>query len=88
VPLGDPALQLLDVRSEPEYLISAIPDAINIPLPELRERIGELDPGKPTVVICKVGRRAYGAALQLTQLGFADVRILDGGMTAWPYETV
>jgi len=85
--LHDPNLQLLDVRSEPEYLISAIPGAINIPLPELGERIEELDANKPTVVVCKVGRRAYTAALQLQRRGFTDVKILDGGMTAWPYET-
>ncbi len=86
--LDNPNQQLLDVRTEPEYLIAAIPNSINIPLPELRERIDELDPEKSTVVVCKVGRRAYGAALLLRRLGFRDVKILDGGMTAWPYETV
>jgi NADPH-dependent 2,4-dienoyl-CoA reductase/sulfur reductase-like enzyme/rhodanese-related sulfurtransferase len=86
--LDDPALQLVDVRTEPEFLIAAIPEAVNIPLQELHERLGELDPARPTVVVCKVGRRAYGAALHLQQQGFTDVRILDGGMTAWPYETV
>ncbi|MHB9132700.1 MAG: FAD-dependent oxidoreductase [Armatimonadota bacterium] len=83
----DPQLQLLDVRTEPEYLISAIPGTVNIPLAELHERLGELDAARPTVVVCKVGRRAYTAALQLQREGFGDVRILDGGMTAWPYET-
>ena len=85
--LHAPSLQLLDVRSEPEFLIAAIPGAVNIPLPELHERLGELDPARPTVIVCKVGRRAYAGALQLQRQGFTDVRILDGGMTAWPYET-
>jgi len=85
--LDDPNLQIVDVRTEPEYLIRAIPGAVNIPLQELYERRNELDPQRPTVVICKVGRRAYAAALQLQQYGFSDVRILDGGITAWPYET-
>jgi len=85
--LDDPQLQLLDVRTEPEYLISAIPGAINIPLQELHERLGELDPARPTVVACKVGKRAYTGALLLQRQGFTDVRILDGGMTAWPYDT-
>jgi len=85
--LSDPALQLIDVRTEPEFLIAAIPGAVNIPLPELHARRGELDPSRPTVVVCKVGKRAYSAALQLRRAGFTDVRILDGGMTAWPYET-
>lgn len=85
--LDDPTLQLLDVRTEPEYIISAIPGAINIPIEELHPRLGELDAACPTVVVCKVGRRAYAAALELTRAGFTDVKILDGGMTAWPYET-
>ena len=85
--LDAPGLQLLDVRTEPEHLISAIPGAINIPLTELHERLAELDPARPTVVVCKVGRRAYTAALQLEREGFTDVRILDGGMSAWPYLT-
>ncbi len=85
--LNDPTLQLLDVRTEPEFIISAIPGAINIPIEELHPRIGELDPTHPTVVVCKVGRRAYAAALELCRAGFTDVAILDGGMTAWPYET-
>jgi len=83
----DTQMQLVDVRTEPEFLIAAIPGAVNIPLHELHERLGELDPSRPTVLVCKVGRRAYAAALQLQRQGFADVRILDGGMTAWPYET-
>ncbi len=85
--LDDKTLQLLDVRTEPEYIISAIPGAINIPIEELHPRLGELDAARPTVVVCKVGRRAYAAALELTRSGFTDVKILDGGMTAWPYET-
>jgi len=84
----DPAVQLVDVRTEPEYLIAAISGAMNIPLAELHERMGELDKAKPTVIVCKVGRRAYSGALLLQRHGFTDVSILDGGMTAWPYETV
>ncbi|MHB9023520.1 MAG: FAD-dependent oxidoreductase [Armatimonadota bacterium] len=86
--LEDTEQQVLDVRTEPEFLISALPGAINIPLSELHKRAGELDAAKPVVVICKVGRRAYSAALMLERLGFTDVKILDGGMSAWPYETV
>ncbi|HEX2950917.1 MAG TPA: FAD-dependent oxidoreductase [Armatimonadota bacterium] len=86
--MNDPDLQLVDVRTEPEHIIAAIPGATNIPLQELDERYEELDPSRPTVVICKVGKRAYSGALLLQRRGFRDVRILDGGMTAWPYETI
>lgn len=86
--LDDPKLQLLDVRTEPEHLIAAIPGAINIPVQELQARLEELDSSRPTVVVCRVGRRAYLASLLLERRGFTDVRILDGGMTAWPFETI
>ena len=77
---------MLDVRTEPEVLISSIPGVVNVPLDELSGRLGELDPEAETVVICKVGKRAYLAANKLQASGFSDVKILDGGVTAWPFE--
>jgi hypothetical protein len=47
-PAGD--VTVLDVRQPSEYEKSHIPGAKLIPLPELNDRIGEIDPGKPTVV--------------------------------------
>ena len=49
---GNPseAVTLLDVRQPSEYGESHIPGATLIPLPELTDRIGELDPEKPTLV--------------------------------------
>jgi hypothetical protein len=41
---------LLDVRQPAEYEQSHIPGSLLIPLPELTDRIHELDPGKPTIV--------------------------------------
>jgi rhodanese-related sulfurtransferase len=41
---------LLDVRQQGEYELSRIPGTKLIPLPELNDRLGELDPAKPTVV--------------------------------------
>ena len=43
--------------------------------------------GAETVVVCKVGKRAYLAVNKLQASGFADVKILDGGVTAWPFES-
>ncbi len=40
---------LLDVRQPGEYEKSRIPGAKLVPLPELSERLGELDPGKPVI---------------------------------------
>lgn len=79
-------LTVLDVRTEPEHVIRAIPDSINIPLEELGERYREIPADRTVVTVCRVGRRAYLAALALKHRGFKDVKILDGGTDAYPYE--
>lgn len=73
--------QLLDVRTEQEFMMGALPGAVNIPLHTLRERLGELDRVRPVYVYCGVGQRAYNAVRILAQSGFADVWNLAGGTT-------
>ncbi len=71
--------QLVDVRSAREYASGSIEGAINIPVDELREQLGRLDPSKPTIVFCQVGIRGHLATRILKQHGFQDVRNLKGG---------
>lgn len=52
----------------------------NIPLDELRERLGELDPALPVRLVCQSGLRSYVAARMLAGHGFADVSHLAGGL--------
>lgn len=73
---------LIDVRSAGENAAGAIPGAIHIPLDDLRARHGELGPG-PIVVHCAVGQRGHTGARILAQLGYDDVRNLDGGYLTW-----
>ena len=68
----------VDVSTPPEVLMGTIPNAINIPLDELRERLGELDPNKKVYVTCRVGLRGNIATRILLQHGF-DVYNLSGG---------
>jgi NADPH-dependent 2,4-dienoyl-CoA reductase/sulfur reductase-like enzyme/rhodanese-related sulfurtransferase len=75
----EPGTQLVDVRSAAEYASGTIDGAINIPVDELREQLGRLDPQKPTVVFCQVGIRGHLATRILQQHGFEDVRNLKGG---------
>jgi NADPH-dependent 2,4-dienoyl-CoA reductase/sulfur reductase-like enzyme/rhodanese-related sulfurtransferase len=73
---------LLDVRDPEEFAEGHAPGALNIPLPQLRDRLSEL-PEHPTLhVYCGVGQRAYYAVRLLLQQGF-DARDISGGwMTA------
>ena len=76
-------LQVVDVRNPDEWRSGTIPGAIGIPLPELRERLGELDPAAETLVYCAGGQRSAFAARILAQRGFARVHSLSGGFRAW-----
>ena len=70
---------LLDVRNPAELAVETVPGALNIPLPELRARLGELPRDREILVICRSGQRAYYATRVLLQNGF-QVRNLAGGM--------
>lgn len=84
--------QIVDVRSDAEVAQGMIPGSLHIPMDDLRDRLGELDPGKPTVTICASGLRSYVAVRLLMQHGFTDVADLAGGMImrrrAKPSETL
>jgi adenylyltransferase/sulfurtransferase len=54
-----------------------------IPLGELGDRIGELDPSANIVVHCRSGGRSARAAESLARAGFHSVRNLEGGILAW-----
>jgi hydroxyacylglutathione hydrolase len=78
-----PDLQLVDVRTEGERRLGALPDSHGIPLPQILARLGDLDPTRPTVVYCAGGYRSSIGASTLTAHGFADVSDLVGGYDAW-----
>jgi NADPH-dependent 2,4-dienoyl-CoA reductase/sulfur reductase-like enzyme/rhodanese-related sulfurtransferase len=70
---------VLDVRQPPELAVEAIAGAVNIPLPELRQRLGELPRDREIHVVCRSGQRAYYATRILLQNGF-KARTVSGGM--------
>ena len=74
---------LLDVRTKKEYDSEHIPGAKLIPLPELGNRIGELDKSKVIIVYCKTGGRSRTASETLAQNGFEHVYNMLGGIKAW-----
>ncbi len=87
--LEDGSFNVLDVREEAEFFISAIPGAANIPMNELEARVNEIDTSKETIIlVCKVGKRAFLAYLKLKEMGFTNLKILEGGTNAYPYKLV
>jgi len=72
---------LLDVREPDEFSEGHAPEALNIPLNELRSRLGELPRERPISVYCLSGQRAYYATRILLQHGY-EARNLAGGILA------
>lgn len=73
---------LVDVRSETEFARSHIPNAQNLPLETLRDRLHELPQDREIWLICGVGQRAYYAIRLLLQNGL-QVKVLSGGMQTY-----
>lgn len=78
---------LLDVRNREEVEKRPFndPRVINIPNPELRERLDELPREGEIIIFCRTSVRAYEAERVLSSKGFRDVKFLDGSLHAWPY---
>jgi NADPH-dependent 2,4-dienoyl-CoA reductase/sulfur reductase-like enzyme/rhodanese-related sulfurtransferase len=80
---------LLDVRNPGEFeeMRLGIGERL-IPLGQLRKRITELPADKNTeiVVWCKISLRGYEAALILQANGYKNVKLMEGGIMAWPWE--
>ncbi len=66
----DGSVTLLDTRTTGEYARGHIEGFRNIPVDELRQRLEELEPGKPVYVICQSGLRSYIASRILEGYGF------------------
>jgi hydroxyacylglutathione hydrolase len=80
---GTSNMVLVDVRSPLEFEDGHIGGAVNIPAPDLRTRYQELDPDKPTFLVCSSGNRSSLGASILKQHGFKELHNLAGGMTGY-----
>ena len=76
-------LQVVDVRAPSEWRSGHVPGAIHIFLPELREKLTQLNPVKPTAVYCDSGYRASIGTSILKQEGFKEVSNVPGSWQAW-----
>jgi rhodanese-related sulfurtransferase len=73
----------VDVRTRKEFEAGSIPESINIPREELRERIGEIPKDRNLVVVCRSGVRSYAAIRVLKQSGFEQLANLSGGYISY-----
>ena len=86
--LGDRrAIVVIDVRSPGDFEgpLGHIRGACNLPLADLQPRLADLAPLKrePIVLVCRTHKMSGNAASQLYAAGFADVRVVRGGMVNW-----
>ncbi len=72
---------------EEEYEEEHIPDVELIPLPELRDRVDELNPGEKYVTVCRSGKRSAVASMILKQNRIKAIS-LKNGLIEWPGEMV
>jgi len=77
---------LLDVREPVELVVENAEGAVNIPLGQLRTRLGELPRDREIHVICRSAGRAYYATRILLQNGF-KARTLSGGLLSRAHST-
>lgn len=76
--LGSAGEQIVDVRPPATAQKLPVPGAKNIPLPQLRERLGEIDRDRPVYTVCQMGKTSYFAARILANHGY-DARSILGG---------
>lgn len=76
-------LFLLDVREPNEFQYARIENSVLIPLNQIPQRLGELNPQQEMVVICHHGVRSRQACMYLVNSGFENVSNLTGGIDAW-----
>ena len=81
---------IIDVNETKQFEQSHIPNAISAPLKDINEQNRALlkHKDKTAVIVCQTGSRSASAAKQLISLGFSDLHILRGGLTAWTKENL
>ena len=87
--VSDSTVVLLDVRTPSEFASGHIENALLIPVQELEQRIGELEPhrNKTIIAYCRSGNRSGVAAGILGNHGYTAVN-MEGGILQWKKENL
>lgn len=77
--------QVIDVREPDEFAAGHLPEARNIPVGKLADRVGELEKfkDKPVILCCASGMRSSRACGELKRHGFTSLHNLAGGIESW-----
>src|SRR6185437_1455254 len=78
--MGD--VQLVDVRTDPEWDAGHLAGARHVPLEQIGTAAGEIDQSRPVVFYCRVGERSALAAQAFRVAGFYAYT-MSGGVVAW-----
>jgi rhodanese-related sulfurtransferase len=74
---------LIDVREPYEFAAGHVKGARNVPLGQLADKLGGLDPHAVTYAICASGHRSKSAVRRMTRAGFEHAYSVKGGTSAW-----
>jgi rhodanese-related sulfurtransferase len=77
------SVRWIDVREYPEYAAAYIEGSQLIPLGTLAAASSTWNRSRPIIIVCRTGRRAEQARLQLVAQGFESLTVLEGGIEAW-----
>ncbi len=84
----NPAMVILDVRTPSEYEESHIEGAINIPVEEIADRLGELSANDMFLVYCRTGNRSGTAVGIMEENGFSKIYHMHEGISTWISEGI
>ena len=77
---------LIDVRTDSEYFLSNIKEAIHIPMNAIPNNLESIDKNKEIIVQCKIGQRSAKVCEFLINNNYSNVKNLSGGILAWAKE--
>jgi rhodanese-related sulfurtransferase len=83
--LVEEGAQLVDVRADHEWEAGRIAGATHVPLPQLPERLNEIDKDRPVVLYCRGGNRSSMATAALAEAGYDAVKLTEG-IVGWSEE--
>lgn len=74
---------IIDVREFPEFASGHIEGSISLPLGRLATAAASWDRAMPLTLVCKSGKRSHTARLQLMNMGFTSLNVIEGGIDSW-----